>query len=152
MTSSANQTGGTVTTGGVTAVPGVGGVSSVSSTGGVKSTDAGSDAASNAPPVPILFYEIVTNEWVQVHPGDTVTRPVNFDINWGACSSYDPDGTIVEVWLFDGRLTQLAGPSLDCIQEYTVQLHDPISNLGAYLLVKDNNGTVGELDFVYTTQ
>jgi hypothetical protein len=59
-------------------------------------------------PFLFFFYEIVTNVWVQVNPGDTVSRPLSFDINWGACSSYVPDGTIAEIRLFDGRLTQLS--------------------------------------------
>jgi hypothetical protein len=152
----ANQTaghtalGGAPTAGGTTSLPTAqGGSSSVDA--GSSPDDAGSDASLNQPPVPDLWYEIITGVWVQVDPGDTVVRPLKEGINWGACDSYDPDGHVTEIWLYDGHLTQLMGPSLTCILEYLEQYHDSV-NVDAYLLVIDDRGAQTRLDFAYVTQ
>ena len=101
--------------------------------------------------MPVLWYEIDINVWVKVNPGDVVTRPLNSDINWGVCDSSDPDGHVAEIWLYDGNMTQLMGPSLECILEYTEQNHTP-ANFAGYLLVIDDQGAKAKLDFTYQTK
>ncbi len=105
----------------------------------------------NQPPVPVLFYEIDLNIWVPVREGDVVVRPLDSDINWGACTSYDPDGTIVRITLIDGLTTQIQRPGGECILEHTETNHDP-RDLVASLRVEDNDGAVSTLRFTYRTE
>lgn len=112
--------------------------------------DAEPDGPSNLPPVPLLSYEIELNQWVVVHDGDTVVRPLDLDINWNVCASYDPDGTVAEIWLKTTSLKQLFGPGVAC-QEYTESDHAPQS-LSGYLLVRDDQGKETKLTFKYQTQ
>ena len=151
-----NASGGMLWSGGVSNF--AGGTEALNSQGGVASgggaaeLDAGADAATNVPPIPVLWYELTKNKWYPVNAGDTVTRPVNEYINWSVCDSYDPDGTVTEIWLYDGVLTQLKGPQLDCILEYIETFLTPVVNQPSYVLVIDNQGAQSTLDFTYQTQ
>jgi len=112
--------------------------------------DADGETGANLPPIPLLSFEIELNKWVVVNEGDTVWRPLDADINWNACASYDPDGAVAEIWLKTAGTTQLLGPTVVC-QEHTQSDHSP-KDVSAYLLVRDDNGAEAKLSFKYKTQ
>jgi hypothetical protein len=105
----------------------------------------------NIPPVAKLAYEIDLNVWITVNEGDTVVRPLDSDINWFACASFDRDGEIVEMWLDNGLTTLLAGDSVDCGEQDETN-HDPRDGRRSFLLVRDDAGAETKLNFIYQTE
>lgn len=112
--------------------------------------DAGPELPANLPPIPKLFYEIELSVWVEVKAGDTVVRPLDADINWGACSSHDPDGEIVYIRLSHSYSEVIQGNGEPC-GEHDQFDKEPHNNVPAYLLVRDDDGAESKLNFFYTT-
>lgn len=108
-------------------------------------------ALPNLLPIPRLSYEIELNVWVTVNEGDTVVRPLEADINWLACASYDPDGSVAEIWLHNGKTTKLQGGTVEC-GEHTETDHEPRDDVASRLRVVDDDGGESELSFTYRTE
>lgn len=113
------------------------------------------DAHSNQPPVATLYYEIELNEWHPVSSRGTVTRPLEKNINWDACTSSDPDGEVSEIWLHHagavGRGWQLMGEDMPC-GEFDEPERAERDRALSYLLVIDDEGAETRLYFYYETE